>query len=561
MKPLSESEPTAAGPYRLHAELGRGGMGRVLLGSAPDGRIVAVKQVHARLAADDGFRARFRREVAASRKVSGAYTAPVLDADPDAPTPWLASAFVCGPSLGAAVETAGVLPEEPVRHLAAGLAAALAEIHRAGLIHRDLKPENVLLAEDGVRVIDFGIVRVAEGAGATALTQPDRVIGSPAFMSPEQAEGRELTPAGDVFSLGSVLVLAVTGRSPFAGASAAQALYNVVHAEPGLAAVPPPLRRIIEPCLAKDPAARPTPAQLLELIGARGHAGQPWPYAVHRMIAAQRADVDRLLGDPDRTLVTGPSRTDAMAAAPTQTAATPPQPGPVPPQPAHPPQRQRQPEPKPESKQKPPRPGGKAVAALVLSGVLAVTGIGAWAYTLTSGDGKAAAQPDFSPSPSTTADPSGEPDEPDKYTKMPLCSEAAGKLPLPEGEVKAGNDIEASHQAVTNCSWSRSGARSPHAFVQWDVKRSTGSDPGWGTEAQTKWFDDAYADAGTVRESELGFGDDAYWRDEGGDEHCALHVRDGNLAVLVRLGGHHTLPECRPEAQQIARAALSAMSG
>lgn len=187
MRPLGAGAPAVAGPYRLLAELGSGGMGRVLLGAGPDGRLVAVKQVHARFADDDGFRARFRREVAASRKVSGAYTAAVMDADAEAPTPWLASVFVAGPSLGAAVEALGTLPEETVRRLAAGLVTALAEIHRAGLIHRDLKPDNVLLAEGGVRVIDFGIARAAERGTDTRLTQTGWMIGSPASMSPEQA--------------------------------------------------------------------------------------------------------------------------------------------------------------------------------------------------------------------------------------------------------------------------------------------------------------------------------------------------------------------------------------
>lgn len=215
MRPRRESDPAEVGPYRVLAELGRGGMGRVLLGAGPDGRLVAVKQVHERFAADAAFRARFRREVAASRRVSGAYTAAVMDADVEAVTPWLASVFVVGPSLADAVESGGPLPSDAVHGLAVGLATALVEIHRAGLIHRDLKPGNVLLAEDGVRVIDFGIARAVEEDAE--LTHTGGVIGSPAFMSPEQAEGRALTPASDVFSLASLLALALSGRSPFEG--------------------------------------------------------------------------------------------------------------------------------------------------------------------------------------------------------------------------------------------------------------------------------------------------------------------------------------------------------
>ncbi|WP_262366448.1 serine/threonine-protein kinase, partial [Streptomyces sp. WAC05950] len=212
---------------------------RVLLAAGPDGRLVAVKQVLAHFADDEGFRARFRREVTASRKVSGAYTAAVIDADPDAPTPWLASVFVAGPSLGAVVKAVGVLPEDVVRRLAAGLTSALAEIHRAGLVHRDLKPDNVLLAEDGVRVIDLGIARATEGEpeGDTGLTRTGFVVGSPAYMSPEQAEGHPLTPASDVFSLGSVLVMALTGRSP-AGTGTALYVRDRMNAPIGYTAVP-----------------------------------------------------------------------------------------------------------------------------------------------------------------------------------------------------------------------------------------------------------------------------------------------------------------------------------
>ncbi|MEV7614521.1 protein kinase [Streptomyces sp. NPDC089799] len=298
MQALGPDDPERVGRYRMLAVLGQGGMGRVQLGAAPDGRLVAVKQVHARFAHDDGFRARFRREVAASRRVSGAYTAAVIEADADAPSPWLASVFVAGPSLGAAVEAVGTLPEGLVRRLAAGLATALEEVHGAGLIHRDLKPDNVLLAEDGVRVIDFGIARAAEGEGSTGLTRTGWVIGSPAFMSPEQAESRELTAASDMFSLGSVLVMATTGRSPFAASSTLQTLYDVVHAEPDLSAVPPALRPVIARCMAKDPGARPTPAQLLELLGPVAPVGRQWPPAVYGLIAAQRAAIDRLLDAP-----------------------------------------------------------------------------------------------------------------------------------------------------------------------------------------------------------------------------------------------------------------------
>ncbi|MDL4775228.1 WD40 repeat domain-containing serine/threonine protein kinase [Actinomadura xylanilytica] len=302
MRPLAASDPERVGHYRMLAELGRGGMGRVLLGSAPDGRPVAVKLMHARLTGASGFRERFRAEVAATRRVSGAYTAAVLDADADAPTPWLASVYVPGPSLRDAVRAAGPLPEPAVLRLAAGLAAALVEIHRAGLVHRDLKPSNVLLAADGPKVIDFGVARAAEGDGGEGQTGV--LAGTPGYMSPEQAEEGSATAAGDVFSLGSVLVYACTGRGPFDGPGPAQALYNVVHAEPDLSAVPDRLRPAVAACLAKDPAGRPAPTRLATMAGAVAPAAQPWPPAVQRMIDERRAWIGWAPGpEPVATLV------------------------------------------------------------------------------------------------------------------------------------------------------------------------------------------------------------------------------------------------------------------
>ncbi|MFG6191568.1 serine/threonine-protein kinase [Nonomuraea sp. JJY05] len=295
MQPLTTSDPREVGRYRLIAELGRGGMGRVFLGSGPDGRLAAIKRVRAEFAEDDEFRARFGREVEASRKVSGAYTAAVIDADVHAPTPWLASVFVPGPSLREAVDAVGALPERSVPRLAAGLATALMAIHRENLVHRDLKPSNVLLADDGPRVIDFGIARAADNDGRSQVTSTGWLIGSPGFMSPEQAEGRPATPASDVFSLGAVLAVACTGQEPFAGPAAPQILYNVVHTEPDLSMVPEGLRRIVEGCLAKDPDLRPTPGQLLDSIGRIAPSAQPWPAEVHELIARQRTELARFL--------------------------------------------------------------------------------------------------------------------------------------------------------------------------------------------------------------------------------------------------------------------------
>ena len=193
MKPLGLPDPRRIGPYRIFAQLGRGGMGRVFLAGAPDGRLVALKLVHAQHVEEPGFRERFRREVAASRRVSGAYTAPVVDADVETEIPWLATAFVPGPSLRQAIDAAGPLPPQTAARLAAGLATALGAIHAAGLVHRDLKPSNVLLAADGPRVIDFGVARATDG-NTSELTHTGWLVGSPGYMSPEQAESKSPDP-------------------------------------------------------------------------------------------------------------------------------------------------------------------------------------------------------------------------------------------------------------------------------------------------------------------------------------------------------------------------------
>ncbi|MBD0674594.1 hypothetical protein BU198_28805 [Streptomyces sp. CBMA156] len=284
------------GRYQVIAGLGRGAMGRVLLASGPDGRLVALKLIHQRFAEDDGFRVRFRREVDASRRVSGAYTAAVVDADTQATVPWLASVHVPGPTLDRAVATAGPLPEAAVLRLAAGLAAALIEVQRVGLVHRDVKPSNVLLTDDGPRLIDFGIARpVVAETDSTGLTQPGTLVGSPAFMSPEQAQGQHTGQASDVFSLGAALVLACTGTGPFTADSVPLLLYRIVHTEPDLSAVPPRLRPIVEACLYKAPEARPTPAQLLDALGGIAPSPWPWPPAVQSLISDDRARLARLL--------------------------------------------------------------------------------------------------------------------------------------------------------------------------------------------------------------------------------------------------------------------------
>ncbi|MFD9061676.1 PQQ-binding-like beta-propeller repeat protein [Kitasatospora purpeofusca] len=284
MRGPEPGDPTRIGPYTLLGRLGAGGMGVVFLGRSAGGRTVAVKLVRPELAGDQGFRARFRHEVRAARAASSAFTAPVVDADPDGPVPWLATAFVPGVGLDEAVRLVGAFPEHVLRILAAGVAEELRAIHAVGLTHRDLKPSNVLLALDGPHVIDFGIARAADGS---VITAEGAIFGTPAYMSPEQALGRTATPASDVFSLGATLVHAASGgRGPFDGEGGGHplALLNrVAHEEPDLSAVPEGLRPLVAACLAKDPADRPTPAQVLAAVardgsplGVRG----PWLHPV-----------------------------------------------------------------------------------------------------------------------------------------------------------------------------------------------------------------------------------------------------------------------------------------
>ncbi|WP_234533831.1 serine/threonine-protein kinase [Streptomyces shenzhenensis] len=270
MQPLAGDEPAAVGPYRLLGRLGSGGMGRVYLGRSAGGRTVAVKIVHPHLALDEEFRTRFRREVAAARRVGGAWTAPVLDADPDAPVPWVATAYAAGPSLTAAVADGGPLPAHTVRALGAGLAEALAAVHELGLVHRDVKPSNVLLTLDGPLLIDFGIARATDGTAS--LTSSGVSIGSPGYMSPEQILGKGVTGAADVFSLGAVLAYAANGQPPFPGDSSAALLYKVVHEEPELGSLSGELREVAEACLVKERGRRPGPAEVARRLAPQGAA-------------------------------------------------------------------------------------------------------------------------------------------------------------------------------------------------------------------------------------------------------------------------------------------------
>ncbi|ARQ71895.1 bifunctional serine/threonine-protein kinase/ABC transporter substrate-binding protein [Streptomyces marincola] len=312
MRELREGDPRTIGGYRLLGRLGAGGMGVVYLARSAGGALVALKTIRPRHAADAAFRTRLRREVAALRRVSSPFAVPLLDAGPDAPVPWLATAYVPAPSLAEVVHALGPLPAWTVRAVGDRLARALRTVHAAGLVHRDVKPGNVLLALDGPRLIDFGIARYA---GETALTAPGSAIGSPGYLSPEQALAEtDVGPPSDMFSLGCVLAFAASGRPPFGEGPAAALLYRTVHDPPDLTGVPKELTGPLGALLRKEPESRPDAAGARELLPADPRLGDGWlPEPVTRFVA-ERATV--LLDLPDSPSPPGDA-TRAAAAAPT----------------------------------------------------------------------------------------------------------------------------------------------------------------------------------------------------------------------------------------------------
>ncbi|MEU0809242.1 DUF4328 domain-containing protein [Streptomyces sp. NPDC005970] len=342
MENLGAQDPRWIGEYRLLGRLGEGGMGRVYLARSSRGRTVAVKLVKAELARHTDFRSRFRREVAAARRVGGQWTAPVLDADTEAQVPWVATGYIGGPSLHDVVaEQFGALPEQSVQTLARGLALALRDIHGAGLIHRDLKPSNILITIDGPRVIDFGIARALEtiaGVG-TNLTVAGAVVGSPGFMSPEQVRGEAVTTASDVFCLGSVVAFAATGRQPFGNVTSGvhALLYRIAQEEPDLQGLPEGLRELVVGCLHKDPDARFSIDDVLARTEPAGQAATG-PWLPGELLAKLGRDALQLLemeadSDSEADSDTANLRTGGMVAVAPHTPgghvgyATPPAPG------------------------------------------------------------------------------------------------------------------------------------------------------------------------------------------------------------------------------------------
>ncbi|WP_369193298.1 serine/threonine-protein kinase [Streptomyces djakartensis] len=260
--PLKADDPTEVGGYRPVAVLGTGGMGKVYLTYTPGGRPIALKVIRSEFGEDPEFRRRFQREVHAAQRVQGLYTAPVIDFDVSGTRPWLATAYVPGPTLAHAVGAYGALPTHSVLLLAAGVAEALHVIHKAGIVHRDLKPGNVLLAADGPRVIDFGIARAAD---ATALTGSGVTVGTPAFMAPEQASTGTVTFATDVFALGQIMAYAAIGTPAYGDGPSHAVLYRIVHEEPNLDGLPDVLRPLVARCLDRAPDKRPGLTEIIEL--------------------------------------------------------------------------------------------------------------------------------------------------------------------------------------------------------------------------------------------------------------------------------------------------------
>ncbi|WP_199547201.1 serine/threonine-protein kinase [Streptomyces sp. N35] len=484
MEPLTGGDPRQVGPYRILMRLGEGGMGRVYLGRSPGGRTVAVKLVHAGLASTPGFRERFAREVQASRAVSGAGTAPVVAADPEAEVPWLASAYIPGPSLSETVYRYGPLPEPALWRLLSGLAEALEVVHATGIVHRDLKPSNVLLSLDRPVLIDFGIARAADDA---ALTGTGLVVGSPGYMSPEQAEGQVVTAAGDLFALGAVLTFAATGNNPFGGGSGPELLYRIVHHEPDLTGAPEEFASVVRECLSRRPESRPSPSALKARAGTRTEADGDWLPAPVASAIARRGEVllnleaeeiapgsvaDRI---PPTAVVTEvvPPRPSSPYTAPTRTAGadapTPPPHGFGPPPAPHSfpqasPPYAPAPAPGPGAFQQPTNPGpsyphssypqhtypqhakdvarrrGGVIAAVV---ALAVAGVVGVALALNSGDGEGSSGAQggaatSSPAVERTDDPpvadSRQPTEPEAEDPSPVTGEWRGTYTCNQGK-------------------------------------------------------------------------------------------------------------------------------
>ncbi|MFF3402222.1 serine/threonine-protein kinase [Streptomyces sp. NPDC002659] len=443
MEPLAPADPRHIGEYRLLARLGAGGMGQVYLARNDRGRTVAVKLVRHELAEQEEFRGRFRQEVRAALRVGGEWTAPVLDADTEAPVPWVATGYIAGPALHTVVSgDHGPLPERSVRILASGLAHALRNIHAAGLIHRDLKPSNILVTIDGPRVIDFGIARALETVTDGGLTRTGALVGSPGFMAPEQVRGDRVTPACDIFCLGSVLAYAATGRMPFGSAdSGVHALmFRIAQEEPALGGLPESLASLVRDCLHKDPEARPTIDRILELTTSDATA-EPWlPGALIAQLGRHAVQLLEVEQPQAPTPVQPPTMTAPAPKPPGPT----PLPTPPPPLPAYgyphaaasvaqAPPMPYQPMPAPYEPPPTPRKKGGTIALIAVA-LLVALAAGGSVYALMGDDGKKSPA-DARPGPTTSS-----PTTPG--TNTPSTPPGSSRPPTTPGTQKGGVPAE-----------------------------------------------------------------------------------------------------------------------
>ncbi|MEI7031752.1 serine/threonine-protein kinase [Streptomyces pratensis] len=437
-QPLKAEDPAVVGGYRLAAVLGAGGMGKVYLSYTPGGRPLALKVIRPEFSEDPEFRRRFQQEVRSAQRVQGLYTAPVIDSDTEGPQPWLATAYVPGPSLAHAVSRHGGLPLRSVLLLTVGVAEALGVIHGAGIVHRDLKPANVLLAADGPRVIDFGIARAAD---TTALTGTGVSVGTPAFMSPEQAAAGTVTPATDIFALGQIMAFAAIGVPAYGEGPSHAVLYRIVHEDPDLSRLPKELLPLAARCLSRDPADRPALAEIIRLCHELSpeplRQGEDWlPRAVAGSITERlRLPAPAVAPPPQPTVAPTPTVFSphppppgaphpytptgfAVAAAPTQTGPAAPGPPGAPSGPwptAAPPQGHATPPPYPHAGHLPPAPrpkrAGLVVTAWVVGAVIVLAVVGALLPEGPEGPGKegrAASPSDGGPGGSGSADRAAE---------------------------------------------------------------------------------------------------------------------------------------------------------
>ncbi|WP_405721243.1 serine/threonine protein kinase [Streptomyces sp. NBC_01537] len=375
-QPLAADDPATVAGYRIAGRLGAGGMGRVYLSHTPGGRPVAIKVIRPEFAENEEFRRRFRQEVHAARRVQGLFTASVVDADTEGPRPWLATAYVPGPALSAAVAEHGPFAPGAVLPLVAGVAEALQAIHAAGIVHRDLKPANVLLAPDGPRVIDFGIARAADAA---LLTGTGISLGTPAYMAPEQAVGRPVTGAADVFALGLVAAYAATGSPAFGEGTSGAVLYRIVHEDPDLKGLPDELRELVSGCLAKDPAERLSPAAVVAMCHAL--SGDTPLRQPERWVpdADADADADARAAGPAPGFGPAPAPYAPYTAMPSPAAPEPPpEPGP-------------EAKPEPEAKPARGRPGCSVTITIAAAFAAVAVGIGFAVHSLNTGSAKSSA--------------------------------------------------------------------------------------------------------------------------------------------------------------------------